>query len=73
MSFLQSKQSTIRRSSLLRDLKRIKNSENRRGNKSQRNSNLCECIEPMYNTTNKNHNNVETTVRKICKYVYCKN
>uniref|UniRef100_A0A915E4E2 Ligand-gated ion channel 4 n=1 Tax=Ditylenchus dipsaci TaxID=166011 RepID=A0A915E4E2_9BILA len=40
----QAKQSTIRRSSLLRDLKRIKNTENRKG--PSKNKDLCECLMP---------------------------
>ncbi|KAI1716410.1 neurotransmitter-gated ion-channel ligand binding domain-containing protein [Ditylenchus destructor] len=41
----QAKQSTIRRSSLLRDLKRIKNTENRKGANAQRRQ-ICECLMP---------------------------
>ncbi|CAD6189319.1 unnamed protein product [Caenorhabditis auriculariae] len=42
----QSKKSTIRRSSILRDLKRVKNMANLRGSKDDHNAD-CECMHPM--------------------------
>ncbi|KAI1724357.1 neurotransmitter-gated ion-channel ligand binding domain-containing protein [Ditylenchus destructor] len=58
----QAKQSTIRRSSLLRDLKRIKNTENRKGANAQRRQ-ICECLmpsSPRAITGHENDNNYAT-------------
>uniref|UniRef100_A0A914C8M9 Neurotransmitter-gated ion-channel transmembrane domain-containing protein n=1 Tax=Acrobeloides nanus TaxID=290746 RepID=A0A914C8M9_9BILA len=54
------KHSTIRRSSLLRDLKRIKNIEHRLG--SNRNRDLCEClVASLAHQKDICNNNIETT------------
>ncbi|PAV85801.1 hypothetical protein WR25_14389 [Diploscapter pachys] len=41
----QSKKSTIRRSSILRDLKRIKNEENKKGVTNSKSNDICECMQ----------------------------
>jgi len=62
----QSKHSTIRRSSLLRDLKRIKNTENIKG--AAKNRELCECLTDPSRLNDRQHSDaslleVESSVR----------